>query len=967
MPAVRKLWAIAISAVAAALIVGLTIVPAASASEGCENEARRVEQNSTFLPDCRAYELVSPPSMPPPGYWRYSEGGIPPIRPDGFAEPVELHAVEYYLSAAVGGDAVLYQGSEANSQGAGERNNLSRRGPDGWTGENIEPPQSRRGFLCGVTGYVGFSENFEEVAWIDVLTEDEDGKPDSIEDCGHDEPPLASGEPKESGNLFLRNTVTGSYQLVNVTPAGTESYEPWFDAISADGSHVVFNSRAHLTSDAPPDPGDVGCRSSIPNLAPNEFGDVYVWSAGTVHLLTVLPDGTELRGTLAGALGGGCSGFPLQSAQMTHAISKDGERILFYAGGGFELESGKTNPQPDAPYIDGGLYLREHPGAEQSALSGSGDCTEPQKACTIQVDLPETGASGSPGDGQFRWANAETTKIFFTDTEKLTSDSTAAPGKPDLYEYDLEKPEGERLTDLTASASEPANVLGVSGASEDGSYLYFVAQGDLTGAQQNSHGATALAPAQGSGTLSGAAKLTGDITEGTDQVTEVSVTSGEFHVGQEIVSTNAIDPQTVISACTPNCAEPTGLTLSKSTHRTEDVELTGIGSTQIAGVSASSGSFRPGMAVSGAGILPATWITQVGAGTLTLSRGVTADGTQALSATAGNLYLSHAGATTFIAALPSEVDRCNWNANCLTARVSPNGAYLAFDSFAALTGYDNTPVRPNACAQLTLAADEPCPETFRYAATGGAHGELTCASCNPSGAPPASEFAWSIIPQTADESGPSYISQLSNSVINSGEVFFETMETLLPTDKNETWDVYEYGGGEGASAQLHMISSGQGDQPSFFMNATPDGSNVFFVTGQPLLRADTRTNYDIYDARVDGGFRSQSEAIQPPLCQSEEGCLPPLSEPPAELPAASGSLSGSGNLAGTPPPPPGKVPVTKPTRMQLLERALKTCSKKYRHSAKKRHGCERKAREHYGAKRKGTGHTTHHGNKGRGK
>lgn len=488
-----------------------TLAAPASASEGCENEARRVEQNSTFLPDCRAYELVSLPDMPPPGYQRYSEG-VAPISPTSFAEPNELHAVESTLSAAVGGDAVLYQGSEANSQGAGERNNLSRRGPNGWTGENIEPPQARRGFLCGVTGYVGFSENFEEVAWIDGRTESENGEPDSIEDCGHDEPPLAPGEPKESGNLFLRNTATGSYQLVNVTPAGIESYQPQFDAITADGSHVVFNSRAHLTSDAPPvpglAPGDLGCGPN-PHVDSNEFGDVYVWSAGTVHLLTVLPDGTALRGTLAGVHATDCGIIPVQSAEVTHAISKDGERILFYAGGGFENhgESGEYNPRPDAPYIDGGLYLREHPGAEQSALNGSGDCTEPQKACTIQVDLPETGASGSPGDGQFQWANTETTEIFFTDTDKLTPDSTAAPEKPDLYEYDLEKPEGERLSDLTASASEPADMLGVSGASEDGSYLYFAAQGDLTGAQQNSHGDTALAPAQGSGTLSGAAKL----------------------------------------------------------------------------------------------------------------------------------------------------------------------------------------------------------------------------------------------------------------------------------------------------------------------------------------------------------------------------------------------------------------------------------------------------------------------------
>ena len=39
--------------------------------------------------------------------------------------------------------------------------------------------------------------------------------------------------------------------------------------------------------------------------------------------------------------------------------------------------------------------------------------------------------------------------------------------------------------------------------------------------------------------------------------------------------------------------------------------------------------------------------------------------------------------------------------------------------------------------------------------------------------------------------------QLSHNVSDSGEVFFDTMEKLVPADENETWDVYQYAGGEG--------------------------------------------------------------------------------------------------------------------------------------------------------------------------
>jgi hypothetical protein len=52
----------------------------------------------------------------------------------------------------------------------------------------------------------------------------------------------------------------------------------------------------------------------------------------------------------------------------------------------------------------------------------------------------------------------------------------------DLYRFEAAKPEGERLTDLVAGAGgeNGAEVKGVLGVSEDGSYLYFVANGVLT-------------------------------------------------------------------------------------------------------------------------------------------------------------------------------------------------------------------------------------------------------------------------------------------------------------------------------------------------------------------------------------------------------------------------------------------------------------------------------------------------------
>ena len=92
---------------------------------------------------------------------------------------------------------------------------------------------------------------------------------------------------------------------------------------------------------------------------------------------------------------------------------------------------------------------------------------------------------------------------------------------------------------------------------------------------------------------------------------------------------------------------------------------------------------------------------------------------------------ARSGRTTFIATLSSE-DSPEWEGNqigdtaYLTARVSPNGRYLAFMSAAPITGYDNVDANPAAKG----ARDE---EVYLY---DSATASLRCVSCNPSGARP---------------------------------------------------------------------------------------------------------------------------------------------------------------------------------------------------------------------------------------
>ena len=74
-------------------------------------------------------------------------------------------------------------------------------------------------------------------------------------------------------------------------------------------------------------------------------------------------------------------------------------------------------------------------------------------------------------------------------------------------------------------------------------------------------------------------------------------------------------------------------------------------------------------------------------------------------------------------------------------------------------------------------------------------------------------------------------------VSNGGRVFFETAEALVSQNTNGQRDVYEFEAGG-----LHLISSGISEAPSYFMDATPSGSDVSSVLRSRCLNA-TKTTY----------------------------------------------------------------------------------------------------------------------------
>ncbi|MEA2199837.1 MAG: hypothetical protein QOI89_433 [Solirubrobacteraceae bacterium] len=352
-----------------------------------------------------------------------------------------------------------------------------------------------------------------------------------------------------------------------------------------------------------------------------------------------------------------------------------------------------------------------------------------------------------------------------------------------------------------------------------------------------------------------------------------------------------------------------------------------------------------------------------------------------------NLYVAQSSggkweSPKFIAALTGE-DVPVWGSNqshsvaLISSRVSPNGRFLAFMSSRSLTGYNNVDKNE------PKARDE---EVFLYDANTN---RIVCASCNPSGEPPAGVLdteksgegtgllvdrpgTW--IPNAERHTDPWLAANIptwtalkaqiaiyqSRYLSDSGRLFFNSSDTLVPADKNHKMDVYEYEpSGEGTCGSEHgcvsLISSGAetATHESAFLDASVSGDHVFFLTAERLVTQDNDTGFDIYDAKI---CTSSSPCLgaptpPPPACQGE-GCKAPTSSQSA-LPSAPPSMlpgAGNGGVLGVTVINKPK-PTPKPeTRAQKLAKALKACKKLKK--KQKRITCEKQAKKKYGPAKK---------------
>jgi hypothetical protein len=396
--------------------LALTAAPA-TAAEPCPNEAIRAQQPyASALPDCRAYEQVSP------------------VNKDG-AEPSGDPSL---VQASPAGDRLtfLVNSGYPNNQGVDDfALQLSARSASGWSTQGLLAPTPPGASSSDVRG------------WSADLTKVID----------------TAGAPADDSNLGLTelDSATGVFTPM-LTGTGDFADTYAFDGASADGSRVVFEDLGGLlTPDA---------------SAGND--NVYEWRASSgVQLIGRVPaSGTSCNdasgpacvtpsgGSMAGpygwmsdhlTYGGGVAGYYTQSA-----VSSDGSRVFFTAGG------------------TGQLYVRENGTSTVQVSASQGTTPDPNGT------EPATFMAATP-DGSH---------VFFLSCEKLTDDSTAVstgsnncregfatPSQgQDLYDYDVGTGTLSDLTvDTNASDTLGAGVQGVLGESDDGSYVYFLANGVL--------------------------------------------------------------------------------------------------------------------------------------------------------------------------------------------------------------------------------------------------------------------------------------------------------------------------------------------------------------------------------------------------------------------------------------------------------------------------------------------------------
>jgi hypothetical protein len=435
--------------------------------EACPNDGLRTDAGAT-LPDCRAYEMVSPVEKANGDIAVGSSfGGYP----------------QAYFASANAGERFTYTAATAFGDSASApfaSQYLARRDPQfGWMSEAISPPRERLLEVAPRTNreneYKLFSGDLCQ-AWLRTITE----------------PLLAPGAVPGFINLYRReNCASASYEALTVSPPDPD-VSPVLDyhrlelqGVSADGSVAIYVAPDELSPDAPNN------ADKRPQLFRHTAG-------GEVEFVCTLPGGVPTNkpcyaGTIREFYGEG------RLHNLQNAISDDGSRVFWTesdveTGPGriFVRVEGEAGSRPVSTLVSGDNAVFYGAAGDGSKAIFAIDDLSPLDDNLYRLDVDAGGSPPPPVAEDLLGVlgfSEDASHLYFASTKVLTGEEEngegqkAAVGEGNLY-LDVE---GEGLTfigtladaDFFPIAPEPARHL--ARVSPDGAHAVFMSTAPLTG------------------------------------------------------------------------------------------------------------------------------------------------------------------------------------------------------------------------------------------------------------------------------------------------------------------------------------------------------------------------------------------------------------------------------------------------------------------------------------------------------
>jgi hypothetical protein len=415
------------------------------------NEAFRYGPGA-LLPDCRAYEMVTP----------LDKGGAD-IAPGHEGTTAAQAALD---QSSIGGSKLAYGTlhplGDAESSPYISQYIAARNAVTGWSSHAINPPKTT--LVLPVTWTIdtefkAFSADLCE-AWLRSVSE----------------PVLAPGGVAGYPNVYRRSDQEcGEQSFEAITTAEPpnvlveKSFPLELQGISANGTAAIYVNDDNLPGTTPsPAAQPASCTSQGPHKGEGCQLRLYEQKrGGPLEFVCVLPNGIPVNGGCSAGSANETANGSSRLANVSHAISADGSHVFWSAS--------ETGIGPIYVRIGGTQTVAVSKAAEEASGTTSSrywSAAEDGSAAIFttgqklyRFDVASEVSTLIAGDSAgVVGASADATKVYFVSPEALTGGEEnsehdkAVAGKPNLYLYEL----GVGTTFIATLASGDASPVGIA-------------------------------------------------------------------------------------------------------------------------------------------------------------------------------------------------------------------------------------------------------------------------------------------------------------------------------------------------------------------------------------------------------------------------------------------------------------------------------------------------------------------------